>query len=457
MGKSRALDKLFGTDGIRGKANVYPITCDMAVRLGRAITYFFQKEGGREHPIIIIGKDTRRSCYMLEQAIAAGICSQGGRGIFTGPLPTPGVAFCVSSMRAQAGVMISASHNEYYDNGIKIFNHRGEKLSDEIEAKIEKIVMESDSIPLPLDDHLGKAERLTEVVGRYVVFAKSAFKSSDSLDGIKLVLDCANGASYYVAPMIFSELGADIKAIGVSPNGCNINLNCGTVYPQTCSKKVVEYGAHMGLVFDGDADRLVVIDEQGEIIHGDRILGLLARYLHETDQLGGSKQIVGTVMNNLGLKSYLEKLGLNLCWANVGDRYVVEKMRSLGAGFGGEPSGHIILGQTSTTGDGIISALKVLECVKHYQKSVRELVKDILLYPQVVRSVPIKKRVELSSVKNIQNFLKDSRKRLGKSGRVHLRYSGTESKLRLMMEGEDDSLVDELSQQLSDVIQRSLS
>lgn len=456
MANPKERKRLFGTDGIRGKANKYPVTCDIAVRLGRAITYFFQKEGGFGRPKIIIGKDTRRSCYMLEQAIAAGVCSQGGWGIFTGPLPTPGVAFCVSSMRAQAGVMISASHNEYQDNGIKIFDHRGHKLSDKVEDKIEKIIMGSDSIPLPLDDHLGKAERLSEVVGRYVVFAKSSFKSSESLNGIKMALDCANGAGYQVAPMIFSELGADVKAIGVSPNGCNINRSCGTLYPEYCAQEVLAHGAHIGLVLDGDADRLIVIDGKGKPIHGDRIIGILARYLHETDQLGGSLEIVGTVMSNIGLKLYLEEQGLHFHRANVGDRYVAERMKVSGAGLGGEPSGHIILGQTSKTGDGIVSALKVLECIRYYQKPIEELVKDISLHPQVVRSVAINKRLALDSVDSIQSAVKDFKAKLGKRGRILLRYSGTEPKVRVMMEGEDNLLVDRLSQQLSEVVEQSL-
>ena len=297
MGTQRTL---FGTDGIRGKANVYPMTCDVITQLGRAITHFFQKQGRPKRPTIIIGKDTRLSCYMLEQALAAGVCSQGGMAILTGPFPTPGVAFCVRSMRAQAGVMISASHNQFADNGIKIFDRTGHKLPDSVELQIEEMVKNPSSIPIPLEDELGKTRRLDEVIGRYIVYAKSALKIQDSLEGMRIVLDCAHGASYQVAPMIFSELGAEVKSLGVSPNGCNINLASGSLHPEHCAHYVREYRADIGLAFDGDADRLVVIDEKGQVVHGDQLIGILARYLQETHQLGDSSEIVGTVMNNLG-------------------------------------------------------------------------------------------------------------------------------------------------------------
>ncbi|MCY4643055.1 MAG: phosphoglucosamine mutase [Bacteriovoracales bacterium] len=448
--------RLFGTDGIRGKANVFPMTCEVATRLGRAITHFFQLREEGERPIIIIGKDTRLSCYMLEQALAAGVCSQGGMAILTGPLPTPGVAFCVQSMRARAGVMISASHNRYMDNGIKIFDRTGHKLPDEVELQIEEMVLDPHSIPVPLEDKLGKAMRLDQVIGRYIVYAKSSLKGMDSLDKMKVVLDCANGASYVVAPMIFSELGAHVKALGVSPNGKNINLNCGSLHPEYCAGHVKKYGADVGLAFDGDADRLTVIDENGESIHGDRIIGLLSRYLLETGQLAHTREIVGTVMSNLGLELYLARQGLTLFRTDVGDRYIVERMRESGALFGGEPSGHLIFKHLSTTGDGIVSALKVLECVHHYGRSVGELAREVPLYPQANKSVMVKKKPEFKTVGSIARGLERIQGRLGERGRVLLRYSGTEPKARVMVEGESDELVEGLCGELAQVIETSL-
>lgn len=453
MGERR---KLFGTDGIRGKANVFPMTCEVATQLGRAVTYFFQKEGGQDRPIIIIGKDTRLSCYMLEQAFAAGVCSQGGMAILTGPFPTPGVAFCVRNMRAQAGVMISASHNQFTDNGIKIFDRTGHKLPDKVELKIEEMVLNPGSIPIPLEDKLGKTQRLDEVVGRYIVYAKYVLKIQDSLEQMRVVLDCAHGASYRVAPMIFSELGAEIKAVGVSPNGQNINRGCGAMHPEHCAHHVREYQADIGFAFDGDADRLTVIDEQGRIVQGDQLIGVLARYLHETDQLGGIAEVVGTVMSNLGLESYLKRLGLELFRTDVGDRYIMERMKLSGSLLGGEPSGHLIFKNFSTTGDGIISALKVLECLHHYQRPLGELVQEVEVYPQELRNIVIKRKPRFESVDAIKSSLQQVEKRLGKQGRVLLRYSGTESKARVMVEGENAELVNGLCDELAQVVQKSL-
>lgn len=446
---------LFGTDGIRGKANVFPMTCEVATQLGRAITYFFQ-EGGKERPTIIIGKDTRLSCYMLEQALAAGVCSQGGMAILTGPFPTPGVAFCVRSMRAQAGVMISASHNPFTDNGIKIFDRTGHKLPDSVEERIAEIVLNPESIPIPLEDELGKTQRLDQVIGRYIVYAKSALKSQDSLEGMRVVLDCAHGASYQVAPMIFSELGAEVMAVGVAPNGRNINLRCGSLHPEYCAHHVREYRADIGLAFDGDADRLAVIDGRGRPVHGDRLIGVLARYLKETGQLGESQEVVGTVMSNLGLESYLERLGLQLFRTSVGDRSIMERMKSSGGVFGGEPSGHLIFKNFSTTGDGIVSALKVLECVHYYRKPIGELAREVPLYPQVLRNVTVQSKPELGSVERIQSCLREAERRLGPRGRVLLRYSGTEPKVRVMVEGMSDPLVEGLCDELVQVVQETL-
>ena len=448
--------KLFGTDGIRGRANVFPMTCEMLTRLGRAITYFFQKDGGQNRPLIIIGKDTRLSCYMLEQAFAAGVCSQGGMAILTGPFPTPGVAFCVRNMRAQAGVMISASHNLFTDNGIKVFDRTGHKLPDHVELKIEKIVLGQDPIPPPLEDKLGKTQRLDEVIGRYIVYAKYALNLKNSLENMRVVLDCAHGASYRVAPMIFSELGADVKAVGVSPNGKNINLDCGSLHPKNCSRHVKEYRADVGFAFDGDADRLTVIDERGKTVHGDQLIGILAKYLHETNQLGQSNEIIGTVMSNLGLGIYLKSLGLEFFRVDVGDRHIIERMRLSGGRFGGEPSGHLIFKNLSTTGDGIISALKVLECMHYYKRPIGELVKEVPLYPQILKNISVKRKPEFESVPSIRLSLEQIKKKLGSEGRVLLRYSGTEPKARIMIEGKTNDLVEGLCDELSQVVQDSL-
>lgn len=448
--------QLFGTDGIRGKANVHPMTCEIATRLGRAVTYFFQKEKDKERPTIIIGKDTRLSCYMLEQAFAAGVCSQGGNAILTGPFPTPGVAFCVQSMRAQAGVMISASHNAYSDNGIKIFDRTGHKLPDEVELLLEDMILNPHKIPTPLEDKLGRTTRLDEVVGRYIVYAKSAFKLDQSLDGVRIVIDCANGASYRVAPMIFKELGAEVMTTGDRPNGQNINLGVGSLHPENCAQRVLEYRADIGFAFDGDADRLAVIDSHGKVVDGDRLIGLLARYLSETDQLNSSAEIVGTVMSNLGLENYLKGNGLDLFRTNVGDRYIVERMLQSGAVFGGEPSGHLVFKSFSTTGDGIISALKVLECIRYYGKSIHELTQSIPLYPQFLKNVMVKSKPDFSTVPEIQKSLEIAESKLGDKGRVLLRYSGTEPKARVMVEGEDPNLVEEVCSNLVDIVSKEL-
>ncbi len=455
--KKSKVRKLFGTDGIRGKANIYPMTCEIATRLGRAVTYFFQKEKAQERPLIIIGKDTRLSCYMLEQAFAAGVCSQGGFAILTGPFPTPGVAFCVQSMRAQAGVMISASHNKYSDNGIKIFDRTGHKLPDEVELVLEEMILNPESIPTPLEDKLGKTKRLDEVIGRYIVYAKSAFILDESLEGLRIVIDCANGASYRVAPMIFSEMGAEVKSIGISPNGQNINLDCGSLHPHHCGEKVKEYRADVGFAFDGDADRLAVIDENGDLVDGDQLIGVLARYFLDTKQLGKGLEVVGTVMSNLGLEDYLKQQGISFFRTNVGDRYIVERMLNSGAVFGGEPSGHLVFKNYSTTGDGIISALKVLECMKYYGKPISELARDIKLYPQVLKNINVKKKPSFEEVPQIKSSLDKNQKKLGDKGRVLLRYSGTEPLARVMVEGEDSQLVDDVCEDLAQVVKQSLN
>lgn len=447
--------KLFGTDGIRGKANVHPMTGEVAMALGRAVTHHFQLNSDRK-PLIIIGKDTRLSCYMLEQAFSAGVCSQGGRAILTGPLPTPGVAFVTQNMRADAGVMISASHNPYEDNGIKIFDNSGHKLPDEVEAELERMIMNPSLIPTKTGSELGNARRLDEVIGRYIVHAKSAFNSTYSLEGLRIVVDGANGAAYKLAPQVFEELGAEVIVLGDKPNGQNINKGCGALYPQLCAETVLKYRADLGVCLDGDADRLILVDRNGSIIDGDKIIALCGRFLKDTNALGKSNQVVGTVMSNFGVEVYLQKHGLSLHRTQVGDRYIVEYMRQSGALFGGEPSGHLVFKEHSTTGDGILAALKVIESMKYYKKDLKELTDEVELYPQVLLNTSISKRTPFESVPAIAEAIKEAEEQLKGTGRLLLRFSGTENLARVMVEGKDADMVTKICHGLQKVVAKQL-
>lgn len=450
--------KLFGTDGIRGKANVYPMTGEIAMRLGRAVTQYFQKKSGRnKQPLIIVGKDTRLSCYMLEQAICAGICAQGGRVILTGPLPTPGVAFVTKSMRADAGIMISASHNNYDDNGIKLFDADGFKLPDEVELQLEDMILNPEQMATKLGGELGRADRLKEVFGRYLVHTKAALESKFNLEGMRLVVDCANGAGYKVAPMIFRELGAEVFTMGVDPNGQNINLECGSLHPEKAGELVRQYRADLGICLDGDADRIVIIDNDGTPVDGDKLIALHARTLLEHGKLKKGDTVVGTIMSNLGLEVYIKSLGLNFHRTNVGDRYILEYMREHNCVLGGEPSGHIIFGDHATTGDGALAALKTIECIKTYDKSLKELLKEVALFPQVLKNAKVQKKPEFETVAPIKKALDEVNSKMGEKGRVVLRYSGTEPLARVMVEGEDEKLVHEVCDQLVDVVSKELS
>ena len=449
--------KLFGTDGIRGRANIYPMTGEIAFALGRAATSYFQRMTKSKKPLIIIGKDTRLSCYMLEQAFSAGVCAQGGRAILTGPIPTPGVAFVTQSMRADAGVMISASHNAYYDNGIKLFDRTGHKLADSVEIELEKMVLNPSLIPQKLDDELGNAKRLDEAMGRYIVQVKSAFTSDYNLEGMRLIVDGANGAGYKVAPMAFRELGAEVISVGDTPNGTNINKGVGALYPDACAEKVKMYRADLGICLDGDGDRIAIVDENGAVADGDKLIGVLAKFLKDTDGLGASNEIVGTVMSNFGLEKYLEKIGLNLYRTKVGDRYIVERMLKSGSCFGGEPSGHLIFKRHSTTGDGILGALKVIECLKFYQRSLSSLLNEIELYPQVMKNVAVKNKKPFDEIPEVESAVGSVNKKLKDTGRVLLRYSGTENVARVMVEGEDKELVNACCDDLVEVVTKSLS
>jgi phosphoglucosamine mutase len=451
--------KLFGTDGIRGKANVYPMTGEVAFSLGRAVVHYFQSLHKVEisKPLIIVGKDTRLSCYMLEQAFSAGVCSQGGEVILTGPLPTPGVAFVTKSMRAVAGVMISASHNPYYDNGIKIFDSQGFKLPDRAELLIEEMILNHEKMPIKTNGDLGNAKRLREVFGRYLVHCKAALDEKFDLEGMRIVLDCANGAGYKVSPMMFQELGAEVFTLGVSPNGTNINFECGSQYPEKSTDLVKRYRADLGICLDGDADRCLIVDDQGAVVDGDRLIGLFAKLLLDQGVLKKGDTVVGTIMSNLGLEHYLKGLGLNFHRTKVGDRYITEYMREGGSILGGEPSGHIIFRQHATTGDGSLAALKAVECLRYYQKPISELIKDIKLYPQLLKNARVSHKPKLEDIPEIQTALKDAEKQLGEKGRIVLRYSGTESKIRVMVEGDDGPLVEKVCEKLTNVVTSALS
>ncbi len=435
--------KLFGTDGIRGKANVYPMTCEVAMALGRAVTYYFQKHSPNKdrRPKIIVGKDTRRSCYMLELAFSSGVCSQGGRVVLTGPLPTPGVAFVTHSMRADAGVMISASHNIFSDNGIKIFDRNGDKLADEVELELEELVLNPEKIETKIGPDLGNAKRLDEVFGRYIVYAKSAFNEDENLEGLDIVLDCANGAGYKIGPMVFDELGASVHALGVSPDGTNINDSCGALHPSDAMKLVKEKNAHIGICLDGDADRVVIIDENGEQVDGDRLIGLFAKFLLDTGVLKQGDEVVGTVMSNLGLENYIKELGLSFYRSKVGDRYILERLKKSNARLGGEPSGHIIFKDNASTGDGILSGLKTIEAMKYYDSPISKLTSSIDLYPQQLENIRVKQKTPIKKLPKLSEAIDSVNSELGHEGRVLIRYSGTESLMRIMVEGKDDQKV----------------
>lgn len=449
--------KLFGTDGIRGKANAYPMTAEIATALGRAVTYHFQSiNPNNTKPIIIVGKDTRLSCYMLEMAFASGVCSQGGEVILTGPLPTPGVAFVTHSMRADAGVMISASHNHFQDNGIKIFDGKGNKLPDAIELELEKLILNPELMPVKYAGQLGNAERLKEVYGRYIVQVKSALGHDYDLDGMRIVLDCANGAGYKVTPMIFHELGAEVFSIGISPNGENINKACGSLHPEAARAEVLKYRADIGICIDGDGDRVSVIDQEGSVVDGDKLIGLFAKLMLARGELKKGDTVVGTVMSNLGLELYLKSLGLNFYRTKVGDRYIIEYMRANNCILGGEPSGHIIFSKHSTTGDGSLGGLKVIEAMKYFNMSLKDLVNEIELFPQFIKNVVVKNKPPLDSVKAINDATKESELKMAGKGRVLLRYSGTEPLLRVMVEGDNAELVESECNRLIQVVTKEI-
>ncbi len=431
--------RLFGTDGVRGVANVHPMTAEMALQLGRALAWIV-RSGPHRHRIVI-GKDTRLSGYMLETAIASGICSMGVDVVLTGPLPTPGIAFITESMRSDAGVVISASHNPYQDNGIKFFSRDGFKLPDDLELEIERLVLDAGGAEdfqglRPTATRIGKAKRVDDAIGRYVVFLKSIFPKELSLDGTTVVVDCANGAGYHVAPYVFEELGAKVIALNVSPDGRNINQRCGAVHPEAMAKAVVRHKAQLGIALDGDADRAILADEKGRIVDGDAIMALVGRDLHRRKQLAKGT-VVATVMSNLGLERSLAEVGARVIRTAVGDRYVVEEMRRSGLNFGGEQSGHLVFLDHVTTGDGIAAGLNVLAVMAREGKPLSELARCFEPVPQALVNVAVKQRRPLSELPSVAGAISGVERALGKNGRVLVRFSGTENKVRVLVEGPD--------------------
>ncbi|MBA0914816.1 MAG: phosphoglucosamine mutase [Nitrospira sp.] len=442
--------KLFGTDGVRGVANLDPMTSEMAMQLGRAAAHLFMRRAGRHQ--IVIGKDTRISGYMLESALTSGICSMGVDVLLVGPMPTPAIAFLTRSLRADAGVMISASHNPYQDNGIKFFSSDGVKLPDEMEQRIEKLIVSNEIAHLrPTADAVGKAYRIDDAEGRYIEFVKRSLPKNMDFKGLKVVVDCANGAAYKVAPKVLRELGATVEVIGDKPNGMNINAGCGAVHPELLQQAVRERGAHLGVALDGDADRALFVCAQGLVLGGDPIMAMLALDLNRQGQLA-KQTVVGTVMSNFGLERAMVKAGITLVRTAVGDRYLLERMSADGYNFGGEQSGHFIFLDHSTTGDGLLAALQVLSLMKRTDKSLLDLAQAMTAVPQVLLNVKVATKPDLDTVPELQQAIRDIEQRLNGSGRVLVRYSGTEPLLRVMVEGERDDQIRDVANRLVEVI-----
>ncbi|KFI27104.1 phosphoglucosamine mutase [Haematobacter massiliensis] len=441
--------KLFGTDGVRGQANTYPMTAEMALRLGAAAGRYFRRDGLNRHQVVI-GKDTRLSGYMLENALTAGLTSTGMNVLLLGPVPTPAVGFLTRSMRADVGIMISASHNPHQDNGIKFFGPDGFKLSDEAEAEIEAMVA-GEILPAK-PQNIGRAKRIDDGRGRYVEYAKTTFPGRGRLNGLKIVVDCANGAAYRAAPEVLWELGAEVIAIGVSPDGFNINANCGSTHPETAARRVVAEGADLGIALDGDADRVILIDEQGVIADGDQIMALLARRMQESGTLA-HETLVATVMSNLGLERYLAERNIGLKRTPVGDRYVVEAMREGGFNLGGEQSGHIVMTDYTTTGDGLVAALQFLAAMADTGEKASVLARQFMPVPQLLRNVRYTTGQEPLSLKSVRDAIAEAERALDGRGRLLIRKSGTEPLIRVMAESEDDSLTETVVSGVVDAVE----
>lgn len=455
-----AKNRYFGTDGIRGTANVFPMTPEVVVRVGQAVGYLLQKT---ELPWksaqrkVVIGKDTRLSGYMIEQALASGLNSMGVHVQLLGPLPTPGIGYIARNMRAAAGIVISASHNPYRDNGIKIFGHDGFKIPESMEKEIERLLSEEDlSKYLPESSEIGRSRRIEDAQGRYIVYAKNIFPETTTLDGLRIVLDTAHGAAYKVAPAIFEELGAEVMMMGNRPDGMNINDDVGALHPQRTAEAVQQYRADLGISLDGDADRVILIDDNGDIMNGDHILGVCAIEMKKKGLLKHNT-IVTTQMSNFGLDLKMQEAGIRVVKAGVGDKYVVEEMRKGGFNLGGEQSGHIIFLDHSTTGDGCVAALKVLAILKETGKKLSELNSLITDFPQMLINCKVARRTPLDELEGYDKMIKDVESRLKGEGRVFVRYSGTEPLLRVLVEGRDRRQIDSYANEIAEWLRKKLS
>lgn len=452
--KESTAPRIFGTDGVRGYANEFPMTVEVALALGRAAGKMFLN-GERKHRVVI-GKDTRLSCYMIENALIAGLCSMGIDTLMVGPLPTPAVAFITRAYRANAGVVISASHNPYHDNGIKFFSEDGYKFSDEWEAEMERLVHEQDfSDALPEPDRIGRNYKVIDAHGRYIEFVKATFPKGMSLHGMKVVLDCANGAGYRVAPLIFQELDAETFVYGTEPNGLNINLDCGALHPGTAQKGVIDHHAHVGIAIDGDGDRVIMIDENAQIIDGDAILAICANDLLQSGKLR-NQRVVTTVMANLGFIHAMQERGIEVVTSAVGDRNVIHAMREYDSNLGGEQSGHLIFSDYNTTGDGLVAALQVLRIMQETGMKLSTLASIVKKYPQTCMNVRVSSKPPMSELKHVKSAIRQAEKTLETNGRVLVRYSGTENVCRVMVEGIDEKLIVDLAKNIADAIQEEI-
>lgn len=447
--------KIFGTDGIRGHANRYPMVVEVALALGRAMGTLFRRNQSGKHRVVI-GKDTRLSCYMFENALIAGLCSMGVDTLMLGPFPTPGVAFITRAYRADAGIVISASHNPYYDNGIKLFSSSGFKLPDPLERDLEALIAAGDfESELPKECEIGKNTKIHDADGRYIEFIKATFPRKSSLKNMRIVLDCANGAAYKIAPLVFKELDAEVFVYANVPNGLNINEKCGSLHPKATRKAVLAHGADIGIILDGDADRVILVDEEGSIVDGDTILAICAQDMKENSLLRNNV-VVSTVMCNLGVIGTLRESGIEVLQAQVGDRYVIQEMLKADAILGGEQSGHTIFLEQNTTGDGLVCALQVLRIMISKRCKLSALTAGIKHYPQFRVDVKVAARPPLESLKNVQNAIANVKSTLGNSGRVLVRYSGTENICRVLVEGPKALAVRRFARQIAKTIEDAI-
>ncbi len=447
------MGKLFGTDGIRGVANEYPITPEMAVKIGRSVAYRFKEEAS--DPVFIIGKDTRVSGNMLEYALTSGICSAGANVLLSGVLPTPGIAFLSRTLKASAGIVVSASHNPFFDNGIKLFDKNGYKLTDEAEAEIEDLVLNNMSLQSKPGNNIGNILILHDSEKKYYDFLISSLPEGFTLNGLKIVMDCSNGATYKIAPELLSDLGADIDILFNSPNGKNINENCGSEHTESLINKVLENKADIGIAFDGDGDRLIAVDENGKIVSGDKILAISALIMKKNGELANN-HVVSTVMSNLGLVLFFKEKGINHTMSQVGDRYVMQEMIKTGSVLGGEDSGHIIYSNYQTTGDGILTALKLIQFMKEESKPLSELANIISIFPQVLLNIPVSSKPDIDKIPELYDAVKHVKNILKEKGRVLVRYSGTQPVCRIMVEGESYDEIEKLSEFLGDKVKDNI-